>query len=208
MQFLPVVNTFSLALLLSVHTMAHSWQTRTWGMLIVRSCMLVGVCRVRFLMRRPLNTLDKRRFRLMMSWRLLALPASCVSPLRLYASLCRTYERRFSLVSASCLSLRPPAAMSDGWFPPVHTFSSVSLCHVYFEYHDHAFLLLARWRRLPWAWVFLLSNTVLFNAAKETGSEQQLESDRNVYSHVPSSAKDHHRRLQSPMSALLLTSIA
>ena len=61
MQFLPVVNTFSLALLLSVHTMAHSWQTRTWGMLIVRSCMLVGVCRVRFLMRRPDCTLHRRR---------------------------------------------------------------------------------------------------------------------------------------------------
>ena len=38
----------------------------------------------------------------------------CVFPLRLHASLLRTYDRLFSLMSANCLGLRPPAAMTDG----------------------------------------------------------------------------------------------
>ena len=45
---------------------------------------------------------------------LLAFSASCVFPLRLYASLPRTHNRHFSVMSASCLGLRPPAAVIDG----------------------------------------------------------------------------------------------
>ena len=44
---------------------------------------------------------------------LLALPASRVFPLRLYASLPRTYDWLFSLMSANCPGLRPPATMTD-----------------------------------------------------------------------------------------------
>ena len=54
-----------------------------------------------------------RRFGLMMLGMLLALSASCVFPLLLHAFLPRTYDRLFSLMSVSCLSLRPPAAMTD-----------------------------------------------------------------------------------------------
>ena len=43
---------------------------------------------------------------------LLVLPASGVFPLRLYASLPRTHNWLFLLMSASCLCLRPPAAMT------------------------------------------------------------------------------------------------
>ena len=43
-----------------------------------------------------------------------ALSAFCVFPLRLYSSLPRTPNWLFSLMSASCLGLRPPAAMTNG----------------------------------------------------------------------------------------------
>ena len=43
-----------------------------------------------------------------------ALSAPCVFPLWLYASLPRTCDWLFSLMSANCLNLRPPAAMTDG----------------------------------------------------------------------------------------------
>ena len=54
---------------------------------MVSSCMLIGGCRVRFLVRGPYCTLDRRRFRLRMIRRLLAPTASCIFPLWLYASL-------------------------------------------------------------------------------------------------------------------------
>ena len=88
---------------------------------------------------------------------LLTLFASCVFPLRLHASLLRTYDRLSSLMSASCLGLRPPAAMTDGLFPPVQAVSSAGLCKAFLEHHDHAFLLRARRRRLLWACVRLPS---------------------------------------------------
>ena len=79
--------------------------------------MLVGDCRDRFLMRTPYRTLDRRRFGMRMVGMLLALSASCVFPLRIYAALPLTYNWLFSLMSASCLGLRPPAAMTGGGFP-------------------------------------------------------------------------------------------
>ena len=84
------------------------------GWLMVNSCMLVGGCRDRFLMRTPYRTLDRRRFGLRMVRILFALSASCVFPLRLYTSLPRTNNWLSSLMSASRLGLMPPAAMTDG----------------------------------------------------------------------------------------------
>ena len=78
---------------------------------MVNSCMLVGGCRDRFLMRTPYRTLDGRRFGMRMVGMLLALSASCIFPLRLHASLPRTSDWLFSLMSAGCLGLGPPAAM-------------------------------------------------------------------------------------------------
>ena len=128
-----------------------SSQTRIWGRLMVSSCMLVGGCRVRFLMSRPYCTLDRRRFELRTIEMLHALSASCVIPSRLQASLPRTYGTLFSLMSASCLKLKPLAAMTDGWFSPVQAVSLAGLCNAILERHDHAFLLGARRRRLLWA---------------------------------------------------------
>ena len=84
------------------------------GRLKVNSCMLVDGCRDRFLMRTFYRTLDRRRFGMGMVGMLFALSASCVFPLRLYAFLPRTHNWLFSLMSASCLGLRPPAAMTNG----------------------------------------------------------------------------------------------
>ena len=75
-----------------VMMMAHSSQTRIVGRLIVNSYMLVGGCRDRFLMRTPCRTLNRRRFGMRIVGMLLALSASCVFPLRLYASLPRTHN--------------------------------------------------------------------------------------------------------------------
>ena len=69
----------------------------------------------------------------------------------------RTHNWLFSLVSASCLGLRPPAAMSDSWFPPVQAVSLADVCNAFLEHNDRAFILRARWRRLLWACVRLLS---------------------------------------------------
>ena len=90
---------------------------------MVSSCTLVGGWIFRFLMRTPYRTLDRRRFGMRMVGMLLTLSASCVLPLRLYASLPQTHNWLFSLMSASCLGLRPPAAMTDGSFSPVQTVS-------------------------------------------------------------------------------------
>ena len=79
------------------------------GRLMVSFCMLVGGCRVRFLMRRFYCTLDRRRFGLRMIRMLHALFASSVFPSQLHATLSRTYYWLFSLTSANCLALRPPA---------------------------------------------------------------------------------------------------
>ena len=54
-------------------------------------------------------------------------------------------------MGASCLGLRPPAAMTGGWFPPVQAVSSAGLCNPFLEHRERAFLLGARWRRLFWA---------------------------------------------------------
>ena len=54
-------------------------------------------------------------FGLRMTGMLLALSVSSyVFPLRLQASLPRTYDWLFSLMNANCLGLRPPAAIIDG----------------------------------------------------------------------------------------------
>ena len=73
-----------------------------------------------------------------------ALSASCVLPVRLHASLPCTYRWPFSLMSASCLGLRPPAAMTDGRFPPMQAVSLADLCNAFLENHDRVFLLGAR----------------------------------------------------------------
>ena len=88
---------------------------------------------------------------------LLALSASCMFPLQLHASLPWTYNWLSSLVSASCHGLRPPAATTDGWFPPVQAVPSAGLCNTFLEHHDRAFFLGACWRRLLWACVRLPS---------------------------------------------------
>ena len=67
--------------------MVYSPQTGIGGRLMVSSFMLVGGCRVRFLMHRPSCALDGRRFGLRIIVILLALSASYVFPLRLHASL-------------------------------------------------------------------------------------------------------------------------
>ena len=59
----------------------------------------------------------------------------CLLCLSSVASLPRTYDRLFSLMSANCLGLRPPAAMTDGWFPPVQAISSAGLCNDFLEHH-------------------------------------------------------------------------
>ena len=119
-----------------------------WGRFLVSSCMLVGGCRDRFLMRTLYCTLDRRRFGLRMIKMLLVLSASCVFPLRLHASLPRTYNWLFSMMSASCLGLRPPAAMTDGWFPPVQAVSSADLCNAFLEHHGRALSLGVRWKKI------------------------------------------------------------
>ena len=92
--------------------MALSLQTRIVGK-VDGQFLLVGGCRDRFFMRTPYSTLD-RQFGMRMVGMLLALSASCVFPLRLYASQPRTHNGLFSLMSASCLGLRPPVAMTNG----------------------------------------------------------------------------------------------
>ena len=86
---------------------------------------------------------------------LLTLSASCVFPSWLYASLPWTHNWLFSLISASCLGLRPPAVMTHGWCLPVQALSSADLCNAFLEHHDHAFLFGAYWRRLLWACIHL-----------------------------------------------------
>ena len=102
-------------------------------------------------MRTPYYTLDRRRFGMRMIGMLLTLSASCIFPLWLHASLPRTYRWLFSLMSTSCLGLRPPAAMTDGWFPLVQAVSSADLCNAFLEHHNRTFLLGACWRRRLWA---------------------------------------------------------
>ena len=71
-------------------------------------------------MNTPYCTLDRRRFGLRIIGMLFTLSTSCVLPLQLHASLPRTYNWPFALmstavlISASCLSLRPSAATTDG----------------------------------------------------------------------------------------------
>ena len=72
---------------------------------MVNIFVLVGGCGDRFLMRTPYRTLNSRRFGMRMVGMLVALSASCVFPLLLYASLPLTYDWLFSLMSAICLGL-------------------------------------------------------------------------------------------------------
>ena len=130
--------------------MADSRRWGFFGRLMVSSCMLVGGCRVRFLMRKLYCTFNRRSFGLKMIGMLHALSASCVFPLQLCASLFQTYDWLFSLMSANCIGLKPPAAMTGGWFLPVQAVSSAGLCNAFLEHHDGAFLLGAHWRRLLW----------------------------------------------------------
>ena len=60
-------------------------------------------------------------------------------------------------MSASCLGLRPPALMTDGWFPRVQAVSSSGECNAFLERPDHVFLHGARWGRLLCACVCLPS---------------------------------------------------
>ena len=78
--------------------MADSSQTRILGK--VNSCTHVGGCRT-------YSTLDRRRFRLRTIEMLLSLSAPCIFPLRFRTSLTWTDDWLFSLMSASCLGLRP-----------------------------------------------------------------------------------------------------
>ena len=99
--------------------MVHYSQMRILERLMVSSYMFVGGHRIRFLMHRPYCTSERWRFGLRMIGMLHAFSASCVFPFWLHASLPFTYNWLFSLMNTSCLSLRPPAAMTDGWFTPV-----------------------------------------------------------------------------------------
>ena len=90
---------------------------------ILEGCTPVGGCWIRFLMRRPYCTLNRRRLGRKIIWRLISLSASCIFPLRHYASL----YRKLAFLTDDLLipvSLRPPAVMTDGWFLPVQAVSS------------------------------------------------------------------------------------
>ena len=119
---------------------ADSSQTRIWdGWWSVLACLPVAV--VYFFMHIPYCSLDRWRFGPRMVGRMLALSASFIFPLQLYASLPQTYDWLFSLMSTICLGLRPPAAMTDGWFPPAQAVSSADLCNAFLKHHDTTFLL-------------------------------------------------------------------
>ena len=137
--------------------MADFLRMRILGRMMVSCCMIVGGCRVWFLIRTPYCTSDRRRFGLRKIGMLHALSSCCVSLLRLHASPPRTYDWLFSLMSASCLGLRLPVAMTDGWCPPVQAVFSAGLCNAFLELNNHDFRFGARWRRLVWACVCLPS---------------------------------------------------
>ena len=100
------------------------------GRMKVTSCMPNDDCKVWFLMCRPYCTLNRRRFGLRMIGRLLTLPASCVFPLRLYASLPWMCDWPFSRMTKNCLSLRPP----DDWSLILSPASSLQLVFVTISY--------------------------------------------------------------------------
>ena len=113
---------------------AFSSQTRIWGRMMVSFCMIIGGCRVRFLMSRPYCTSDRRKFglRMIVIGMLLTFFAFCI--FQLHACLPWTYNWFFSLMSANCLSLRFPAdPITDGWFPPVRTVFTAGLCNAYMQ---------------------------------------------------------------------------
>ena len=84
-----------------------SSQRRIWGRLMVIPNLLVSVCRVRFLMRRPYCILDKRTYGPRMIWRLLALFASCFFPSAALRPSASNLRLAFSLMIANCLGLTP-----------------------------------------------------------------------------------------------------
>ena len=124
---------------------------------MVSSCMLFGGCRVWFSMHRPYCTLDRRRYGLRMMEMLQALSASWIFPLWLQASLPQTFDWLFSLMSTSLFGSRPPAAMIEGWFSPLHAAFSAGLCNDLLEHRDHTVLLGAHLRRLLWSCMCLPS---------------------------------------------------
>ena len=95
--------------------MADSSQTRILGKVDgqLLHCLLVAL-EADSRCAQPPALWARRRFGLKMIGMLLALSASCVFPLHLHVSLPRTYKWLFSLMSAGCLGLRSPAAMTDG----------------------------------------------------------------------------------------------
>ena len=116
----------------------HRWGF--FGRSMVNSCMLVGGCNDRFLMHPPYCSLDRQRFWMRMVGMLLALSASCVF-LCGFMPLCLELTTGLSsLMNTSCLGLRPPAAMTDGWFPPVQAVCSADPCNAFSQHHDRAFL--------------------------------------------------------------------
>ena len=80
---------------------------------MVTSCVFTGGCRVRLLIHTSYCTLNAPRFEPRKTGKLHALSVSCVSPLQPHDSLSRINDWFSSLMSASCLGLRPPAAMTD-----------------------------------------------------------------------------------------------
>ena len=119
--------------------MADSSQMRIFGKVDGQflHCLLVAI-EADSRCAQPTALWARRRFGLKMIGMLLALSASCVFPLHLHVSLPRTYKWLFSLMSANCLGLRSPAAMTDGWFPPVEAASSAGLCNAFLEHHKIA----------------------------------------------------------------------
>ena len=119
-----------------------------WGSLMVNPCTLVGGCRVRFLMRTPYCTLDRRRFGMrMIVMCSLFLPAA------------------FFLCGFMPLCLELTTGFSHWWAPAVSVWGlllpwlrvdshvcklSLQMVFVtlFLEHYDRAFLLGACWRRL------------------------------------------------------------
>ena len=79
---------------------------------MVNSCMLIRGCGDGFLMLTPSCTLDRRRFGFRMIGMLLALSASCIFLLRLYASLPGISGLSFDSTLLSLVLLPSPVTLS------------------------------------------------------------------------------------------------
>ena len=131
--------------------MADSWQISVWeGCWSVLACLLVAVESLSsYADRAAPRGGEALGWGWLGSYLFFLPPAS--NPLQRCASLPLTYNWLFSLMNISCLSLRPPAAVTAGWFLPVKAVSLAGLCNAFLEHQDHAFFLGAFWRRLLWA---------------------------------------------------------